>query len=558
MSQQGSDVSGSSPIPEKPLTPGGSLDTEQLFGDMILAPSTSPPLPPFPLPTSSPFSNTEERSSTLSPDGATPPADSPKLPRADTVEGLDDIASLPPADDAQIMVENIMPIVDEHIIIPAPPEFSECSQISNVSDSDSKVFQFTASSSMQVVKDVILAMEQQIATPPAKQPCNVESQVAQPALKNIATVGTGSEQTLPCSSPNDSLRDAVASDVSNASTAPASGSLITKNRYTSEIQITVPAQNISLEEVHVPQNGHTKHHHTLKHAHTYDSTSRPEPEAAPNAPRPPQSRVHQLAREFSKKMRKDVEVPQASPEVSKDHPSQWAKRQKPKKGMSGIESEDSDTSPQQPQKPVTKLLRQKSLTMGRFNSTKDATAAGANASGESSKGNASVPEKRKAFTMGPSISSDSTGVHSSDKSTAPPVASPGKFKSVSSTKAPQPTTTPKAPLKVFSPERSLSPQPASPGSEISQSKNSSEELNGAGSPATSDEAVSVQRKSTKQKAQTLHRLSVVDPPTDSHSMQRAVSEANLTQSTVPTETEPQQRQRFKGWVKSLVDKFSTK
>ena len=567
MSQQSSDAQ-SCPSPEKPLTPGGSLDTEQLFRNMLLAPSASPTFPPFPLSASSPLHNT----STLSPDDVTP-VDSPKLPRATSSEALDDVASLPPADDALIIVEDLVTVVDDPIIIPAPPEFSECSQVSNVSGSDSGTFQLTASGSMQAVQDVISAMEQHIAQSPMEPVCNDKLQAAQPCMQNIATVGMGSEQTPQYSSSNDSQRAAVASYAPSSPTADSSKAKITYDPSSSEIKITVPAQSITPNEGHaaLPNVGVLQQNKVLKHAQTFDSTPTPDAESTPKASRAPQSRVHQLAREFSKKIRKDVEVPQDTSEVSKDNPP-WLKRLKQKKpGSIGAESDDSDSSPK-PQKQPAKLIRQKSLTLSRFNSTKDVAAVVTDTAAETSKGNASVPSKRKAFTLGSSsvMSEMDSAIQISDKSvTLPKVhsASSPKVKSMPSpivtpfsnvTLAPQARTSSPTSLPKVSSSLQMHATPVTaPNSEIPPSENGSEEMNGAG-PVANDDESSTRKKSVKQKSTTLHRLSAVDPLSGGSNMQRAVSEASLTQGASNTEVEPQQKQRFKGWVKSLVDKFSTK
>ena len=686
-SQQGSDVSASSPSPEKPLTPGGSLDTEQLFGELISASNTSPKLPFFPVPSSSLLN------STLSPDEATP-VDSPKQPRAGYEAAFEDIVlPPPPVDDSLTTAGDPVVILDEPIIIPAPPEFSECSQHSN----DSGTHPLTASGSMQVIQDVIFMMEQNI-TQSQENPAVFaeELQAAQPCMQNISTVGVGSEQTLSCSSSSDSQRAAVAMNTSNTPTNTGSDSPKAQFMYdssSSEIQIAIVARSITPNESHMsPKTDLPRMHNVLRHALTFDGTrmpnaettpkasrldgtrtpnaettpmasrldgtrtpnaettpkaSRPDGTRSPNAEiipkasrldgtrmpnaettpkasrldgtrspnaettpmasrldgtttpnaeitpkalsldgaitpdlettqkslRLPQSRVHQLAREFSKKIRntttQDAEVPQASIEVSKEHPP-WLKRLK-KKGTNGVDSDDSDTSPQPPPKQSSKLLRQKSLTLGRFNSTKDVHAAAtSDPTEQSSKGNTSVPEKRKAFTMSPSASADAASIQVSVRSTTLP-----KVHSVSSLK----TNTPKVPTSsvIISQAQTPSPPvlsrvPSSTQMRITPTKSipehshgqvseiiqATEETNGAGLVTTADE-VQLQSKNSKHKSSTLHRLSVVDMPNEGHNIKRAVSEANLVQQDMTAnESEPQQRQRFKGWVKSLVDKFSSK
>ena len=736
-SQQGSDVSASSPSPEKPLTPGGSLDTEQLFGELISASNTSPKLPFFPVPSSSLLN------STLSPDEATP-VDSPKQPRAGYEAAFEDIVlPPPPVDDSLTTAGDPVVILDEPIIIPAPPEFSECSQHSN----DSGTHPLTASGSMQVIQDVIFMMEQNI-TQSQENPAVFaeELQAAQPCMQNIATVGVGSEQTLSCSSSSDSQRAAVAMNTSNTPTNTGSDSPKAQFMYdssSSEIQIAIVARSITPNESHMsPKTDLPRMHNVLRHALTFDGTrmpnaettpkasrldgtrtpnaettpkasrldgtrtpnaettpkasrldgtrtpnaettpmasrldgtrtpnaettpkaSRPDGTRSPNAEiipkasrldgtrspnaettpkasrldgtrspnaettpkasrldgtrspnaettpkasrldgtttpnaeitpkalsldgaitpdlettqkslRLPQSRVHQLAREFSKKIRntttQDAEVPQASIEVSKEHPP-WLKRLK-KKGTNGVDSDDSDTSPQPPPKQSSKLLRQKSLTLGRFNSTKDVHAAAtSDPTEQSSKGNTSVPEKRKAFTMSPSASADAASIQVSVRSTLPKVHSVSSLKTntpkvptssviISQAQTPSPPVLSRVPSSTqmrITPTKSI---PEHSHGQVSEIIQATEETNGAGLVTTADE-VQLQSKNSKHKSSTLHRLSVVDMPNEGHNIKRAVSEANLVQQDMTAnESEPQQRQRFKGWVKSLVDKFSSK
>lgn len=635
MSQSHSDVSASSPSPDKPLTPGGSLDTEQLFGDMISAPSTSPQPPPFPVPSPSPLN------STLSPDDTTP-VDSPKQPRAVYEDTFDDIAPpLPPANDSLMVVDDPVIIFDEPIIIPAPPEFSECSQLSNASESNSTTHPLTASGSMQVIQDVISMMEQNIAqTQEDHRVALVEElQAAQPCMQNIATVGIGSEQTLSCSSSNGNQRAVVAVNTSNTLTNTGSDSpkaKITYDSSSSEIQIAIVAKGIIPNEGHSsPKTNLPWMHNALRHAVTFDGTTVSDQETTPKASRhdgtvtsnaetrlkasrhfgtvtsnaettpkasrqdvimpnaettprasrldgaitpdiettqkslrQPQSRVHQLAREFSKKIRnttpQDAEVLQASIEVSMENPPPWLKRLKQKKGTNGTDSDDSDNSPQPPPKQSSKLSRQKSLTLSRFNSTKDVSAAASDTTVQSSKENASVPEKRKAFTMNPS-SSASAQVSIKSK-TLPKVERVNSTKVptssvISQAQTPSPPVSSRIPSSLESqvtPTKTIPEHSNSQASEILQSKKSSEETNGAELVATADK-VQLQSNNSKRKSSTLHRLSVVDRPNEGPIIKRAVSEANLVQQdTTTNESEPQQRQRFKGWVKSLVDKFSSK